>query len=84
MTVTGNAFVTRATLIDDIDSKSHKMELKKAESIKLIIQRQNHTTSYLWPRGIHTHAHIQYSTKVWLGKIDEFNQRPVICQNLTF
>jgi len=29
MTVTGNAFVTRATLIDDIDSKSHKMELKK-------------------------------------------------------
>ena len=36
MTVTGNAFVTRVTLIDDIDSKSHKMELKKAESIKLI------------------------------------------------
>ena len=56
MTVTGNAFVTRATLIDDIDSKSHKMELKKAESIKLIIQRQNHTTSYLWPRDIHTYS----------------------------
>ena len=56
MTVTGNAFVTRATLIDDIDSKSHKMELKKAESIKLIIQRQNHTTSYLWPRDLRTHT----------------------------
>ena len=58
MTVTGNAFVTRATLINDIDSKSHKMELKKAEGIKLIIQHQNHTTSYLWPRDLHTHAHI--------------------------
>ena len=68
MTVPGNAFVTRATVIDDIDSKSHKMELKKAESIKLIIQRQNHTTSYLWPRGIHTHAHIQYSQKFGWGK----------------
>ena len=37
--------------IDYIDGKSHKLELKAAGIIQPIIPSQNHTTSYLRPRG---------------------------------
>ena len=39
--------------IDDIDSKSHKMEQKLFQPI---IQSQNHAASYLWPQE-RTHTH---------------------------
>ena len=84
MTVTGKAFVTRATLINDVDSKSHKMELKKAKSIQLInkvkimqlVIYNTHTYTY-------SHAY-SIAQKFGRGKIAKFNQWPVICQNLTF
>ena len=41
-------FITRATPIDKIDGKSHKMELKSSHNYSASL---NHATSYLWPRG---------------------------------
>ena len=45
-----------------LTARAIKWNWKKAESIKLIIQRQNHATSYLWPRGMHAHTHTRTHT----------------------
>ena len=49
-------FVTRPMPIDDIDGKSHKLELKAAEIIQPITQSQIMPLVILWPHG-HTHTH---------------------------
>ena len=57
-------FVTRATPIDDIKDKSHKIELKSSRNniIQPIILNQNYATSYLWSRG-RTHVYIHIHMK---------------------
>ena len=62
-------FVTRATLIDDINSKSHITELKSSRkySTNHVILSQNYATSYLWTRErtrtyTHTHTHTHTHT----------------------
>ena len=55
--------ITRATFIHDIDSKSHKMELKSSRNYSINYTSQNHTTSYLWPQG-HTYACIHTRMKL--------------------
>ena len=50
-------FVSRAMPIDNIDGKSHKMELKSSHNYSAIIQSQNHATRYSGPwERTHTHA----------------------------
>ena len=55
-------FINRAMPIDDIDGKSHKAELKAAESIQSIIQSQNLATSYLCLGDVHTSMHTRTCT----------------------
>ena len=55
-------FIIRVTLINIIDGKSHKLELKGSMTVEPIMQSQNHATSYLWPRGS-THIYIKVILK---------------------
>jgi len=53
-------FVTRATPIEDIDSKSHKTSQKSSRdySTSHLKSKSHLSTSYLWPQGrTHTHAY---------------------------
>ena len=51
--------IARATPINDIGGKSHKIELKFAEIIQPIMQSQNHATSYVFmASAAYTHAYI--------------------------
>ena len=47
-------FVTRATPVDDIDGKSHKIELKSSRNYSTNYINAN---SYLWPQG-RSHTYI--------------------------
>ena len=51
-------FVTRATLIDDINGKSHKMELKNSTNYSNNHTKSlNRSTSFYGLGGVHTHTY---------------------------